>query len=598
MAFTTKNNWPLACFLCFCFLTQLLVASQVLQQEPLQLRDTDSYMRLVRVEQLAATGDWFDHTIARGNAPYGDVSHWSRLLDVLLLGGAWLGSFWLPFKEALFWWAVVINPLLQLLSLIVLFWAARPLLSGDGRFRLGLLFWGQSGIWAYFAFAKPDHHSLLIFLFALFLGFAMRMVRRPGRVSAACGAGTVVAFAMWVSVEPLAVVAVAWLTLGFLCLQRPQRGHFYARQGAAFSLSLLGGAALALLVERGWEQLWVVEFDKLSVAQLGIFAWGSAYWLCLWRYPPQRRLQNLAVTGACCAAGLAAAWYWCPDLLKGPFAAVDKRIIPIWLARVQEVQPLWPVSWKNLSRFTEFLGLSFFVFPYYGWLWRQKRLQGVQVLWLVGSAIFVVLTCYQVRWMTYAEVVLIFPATMLLMQLLSRVETCNFSLGSKALLRVSLTVFFCLGPWGIGALLYDEKPTAGVTVTELAAVLSDDTALGAGSKIILANIDFGPELLYRTPHRVITAPYHRNGEGIFFAHQVMASVKDEEAWALLRQRGVDWLLLCPSSSEGGYFNPNQDPASLYARLLQGERPAWLQPLPLPAELAETFYLYQVRYEEI
>lgn len=595
MSFTKKELPSLLGFLFLCSLTQVLMAVPLLQQGTPPLFDTDCYMRLVRVEQLQATGAWFDSTFWRSNAPYGEVSHWTRPLDVLLLGGALVGSLWLPFQEALFWWAVIFSPLLQLLSLIVLFWAARPLVSGDGRFRLGLLFWGQSGIWNYFALARPDHHSLLLFLFLVFTGFAVRMVCCPGRGSAACGAGAATALAMWVSVEALAVLGVAWVTLGFLWLQRPQRGHLYARQGAAFSLSLLVGAALALLVERGWEQLLVVEFDKLSVAQLVIFAWGSAYWFCLWLHSPRNRLQNLTVTGLFCAAGLAAAWLWCPDLLQGPFAAVDKRIVPLWLSNVQEVQPLWPLNQENLAKAFTFMGHALIVFPYMIWLWYQKRLQDVNVFWLVGSIVFVALTCYQIRWAPYAEAVLIFPATMLLLKLLSRAEKCSFPLVSKALLRISLTVAFCMGPWGIGTLLYEAAPAAAPKFSPMASWLNEEAAIRGSSKIILADIDFGPELLYRTPHRIIASPYHRNGEGIFFGHQVMSSVKDEEALALLRQRRVDWLLLCPSSAEGGYFNPNKDPAALYARLLRGGRPSWLQPVPLPSELAENFCLYEVRY---
>ena len=596
MRIKIKELAPLLCFLCVCALTQLLVAAPVLQQGEPFLVDTDCYMRLVRVEQLAASGDWFDSSFARSNAPYGEVSHWTRPLDVLLLGGALVGSLWLPFQEALYWWAVAFSPLLQLASLIVLFWAAQPLLTGDGRFRLGLLFWGQSGIWSYFALARPDHHGLLLFLFLIFLGWAVRMILRPGRSGAACGAGAAVALAMWVSVETLAVVAVAWLTLGLLCLRRPQHTWLYSKQGAIFSLTLLGAAALALFIERGWDAFLVVDFDKLSLAQLVIFAWGSALGLVLGCYPSKGRWRNLVVTGFFTLAGLLAAWFWCPDLLRGPFATIDKRIIPLWLSQVQEVQPLWPLNQETMAQGIALIGHAFLAFPYFIWLWRRKSLQRVHILWLVGSLIFTVLTCYQVRWAPYAEAVLIFPATMLLLQLLKMVETCNFSLLSRALVRVLLTVLFCLGPWGIGSVLYEAVPAVPVKVTPMAVWLNEEAARGVKSKIILADIDFGPELLYRTPHRIIASPYHRNGAGIFFAHQVMASVKEEEALALLRQREVDWLLLCPSSAEEAYFNPSQDPEALYARLLRGEGPSWLQPVLLPPQLAETFYLYQVCYE--
>src|SRR3546814_12853395 len=46
------------------------------------LIDPDSYMRMVRVSELAQGWQWFDDTIARANAPYGDVLHWTRPFDL------------------------------------------------------------------------------------------------------------------------------------------------------------------------------------------------------------------------------------------------------------------------------------------------------------------------------------------------------------------------------------------------------------------------------------------------------------------------------------------------------------------------------------
>ena len=51
------------------------------------LHDTDSYTRLNRVLHLYSTGDWYDRRFPRSNAPYGEVVHWTRPLDVILMGG-------------------------------------------------------------------------------------------------------------------------------------------------------------------------------------------------------------------------------------------------------------------------------------------------------------------------------------------------------------------------------------------------------------------------------------------------------------------------------------------------------------------------------
>ena len=64
------------------------------------LVDPDSFMRLVRVTQLHETGAWYDTSVPRINAPYGDVLHWTRPFDVLLLVGAWALTPFLGFNRA------------------------------------------------------------------------------------------------------------------------------------------------------------------------------------------------------------------------------------------------------------------------------------------------------------------------------------------------------------------------------------------------------------------------------------------------------------------------------------------------------------------
>ncbi len=62
------------------------------------LIDPDGYMRLARVAQLWADGNWFDPVFARIGPPEGLALHWSRPFDLLLLFGALLASPLLGFE--------------------------------------------------------------------------------------------------------------------------------------------------------------------------------------------------------------------------------------------------------------------------------------------------------------------------------------------------------------------------------------------------------------------------------------------------------------------------------------------------------------------
>jgi hypothetical protein len=77
---------PLGCLILIQALFALTGIVQVLDGS---LADSDAYMRLARVLQLHDGGAWFDPREPRINPPEGHIQHWTRVLDALLLAGAW-----------------------------------------------------------------------------------------------------------------------------------------------------------------------------------------------------------------------------------------------------------------------------------------------------------------------------------------------------------------------------------------------------------------------------------------------------------------------------------------------------------------------------
>ena len=53
------------------------------------LAGPDSYMRLLRVTQLYESAAWFDLSIPRSNAPYGELLHWTRPADISISQAHW-----------------------------------------------------------------------------------------------------------------------------------------------------------------------------------------------------------------------------------------------------------------------------------------------------------------------------------------------------------------------------------------------------------------------------------------------------------------------------------------------------------------------------
>jgi hypothetical protein len=93
---------------------------------------------------------------------------------------------------------------------------------------------------------------------------------------------------------------------------------------------------------------------------------------------------------------------------------------------------------------------------------------------------------------------------------------------------------------------------------------------------------------------VLSIPNHRPQPGFAATYRVLTSRDDSIALAAAADRGVDWILLCPSAAEQRLFAvAGAAPATLYRRLVDGRPPAWLRPLPLPAEFAEAVRLFEV-----
>ena len=112
----------------------------------------DAYMRVLRVLELAQGGSWYDPVLECSNAPFGEVLHWTRSLDVILL-------------------------------------------------LLGLLFAVQFFITFQFALGRPDHHGLNILLFIWQKGFAFRLARVDCARNIVPLAALAAAFALWISIE-------------------------------------------------------------------------------------------------------------------------------------------------------------------------------------------------------------------------------------------------------------------------------------------------------------------------------------------------------------------------------------------------------------
>lgn len=543
----------------------------------------DAHMRLERVERLLATGRWYDPVSPRSNAPDGEVLHWTRPLDVLLIAVALPARAAADWRGALFWAATWFPPALHLVGLALLIWAAAPV-AGRALWLVGPLMVTQGSSNAAFTMGNADHHSLQVVLLAATIGCLVRLMAAPARAGPAIAAGIVAGMTLWISFEGMVPLAVSFAALGGLWLWQ---GDAALAANRRFALGVLATISLGLAIERPPGDWLAAEYDRLSMVQWVPIALVALFWLLVRGATLRARLVVAGVGGV---AWLALLRLLDPVLFAGPLAGIDPRIREIWFGAVTETQPLLDSGSPPIASLILCLGGV----PIAGWaLWRARGRYAAPVAYLaLLLAAYTALTLFEVRFAVYAAMLLPIPLAVALDQWLD-------GPGRRLLPRLAAIFALTLGFVSLAAVV-------GKLEGGFARAVSAETCKGwqlarfletppwnQRARIILNPIYWGPELIYHSRHKVIATPYHRNGAGIAESHAAMAATDPELARAWIDRRGVELVTLCKTD-----ISPTWDsiaaPDSLYRRLLQGDPPAWLAPVALPPELARDYLLFAVR----
>ncbi len=110
--------------------------------------------------------------------------------------------------------------------------------------------------------------------------------------------------------------------------------------------------------------------------------------------------------------------------------------------------------------------------------------------------------------------------------------------------------------------------------------------------VVAAVSDLGAPILRFTGHRVLSAPYHRNQGGMLTELHIGLS-NPHQAEAFLRGAHVTLLAFCPGNSQTRTL-AEAEPEGLYAGLLKGEVPDYLEPVAGPQDAV--LRLYRVKPE--
>lgn len=503
-----------------------------------EMPDSDTYMRLLRVEAFANGQPWLDSSVLRMNAPFGDILNWSRPLDVLILAGAFpLQAYYgMSLHEAIFWSGAVLPVLLHILLGVTIVWAFVPLLPKKAGPLLFLLATLQPVMLAYNMAGRPDQQTALLICCVLMLGGMVREVKflGSGPMRWSIWGGFAAGFGLWISPEFQFAFLMLTAALGLLWAWRGEREVLHAVEGLGLGFFVV--VALGVLAERGSSWNLIRELDKISL----LHGLGAAVNCGVWGFMPAfsyggrlKRFIGLLVMGALGVGGIL---FFAPELLRGPAGDIDPRVLSEFLLANREMRPLWPVDLNHLGLMLVWLGTPLLALL----LWPFLRPKGFGVLTVLVAG-FTLMGLMHARFAQFAAPL---GAVLLTVELFALPKL-------RPLPLVMVWMGALIGPVFLGlGLVGEDKPAAAVpcSVHQAAAALG---ALTPG--IIMAPMNYGPEILYWTPHSVVTGPYHRNRDGILDA---IAYWKSGDR-AILQRRGISYVMVCKHEaarpSEGDFM---------------------------------------------
>lgn len=597
------SAWPLAAAVGFVAMVHIfwwLLGDSVVAHG--NLVDSDGYARLIRVERLLETGAWFDSSLPRANWPEGGALHWSRLFDMLLIALALPIMPALGVKAALYWSGAVISPILHLFSAAAVVWAARPLIGRFGALIAGALTAVQFGVLGYATLGHADHHMLFGLIAVLAIGFTIHSLCATGPTGRhAAWAGVALAAGFWLGAEMQITAALCLTVLGL-------KWAFEDGPDPALNLSLglLAGIAVALAVERG-SGFFDVGYDRLSIVHLTLAALLAVFWWAVVRLAgrgPKGVPGRLCLAIAGASAVLAVMWLLYPKVFVNPLMDFDPVILKIFEG-VAEYGPI-----EDIPHFLLYAGVSLIAGPWV--LWRLKTESGDKrwawLLLAVSSLVYLVFALNWIRWSLYVGLFLAIAVADLIIHADAVIDRW-FLFPRRMLVKVPVVVLLAVGPLAAGtALVYaqgaedreinEAEAASGEGDPRLCPVQAMAGYLEAPPwtdrpRAILASVNFGAELLYRTRHRVTATLHHPNAQGILDSVRILGGIDDGKILKLLRERQVDLILICEHSAHDGYFLMGGGDRILYKRLERGEFPDWIVEVGLPQDLRQRFRLFEV-----
>ncbi|HVC62347.1 MAG TPA: hypothetical protein VND19_18540 [Acetobacteraceae bacterium] len=553
------------------------------------LIDPDSYMRLVRLRETLQLHRPA-YIVTRDASGHGTLLHWSHLLDSLVCLLAAPLNLVLGPAAALHLAAVLAGPISIGALGYAIAWAAAPFAGERALLWLGPVLAALSPAISSYGFAGVLHHHVPMLLATVMAGgHAARIITGQAKPGAGLALGAWGAAAIWLTPEVMPLVLLVFGGLWLAWVAEPGRTGISTAIGATGAAFLLVIAA-AFAVDPPYAGYGSVELDRLSIFYVGlaVAVMGSAAstilidrltTACRWRAPT--RIWAAILAGAGCFALWVAAF---PIVLRGTGGIVSAAD---WHAMFGHISEMLPV--KTAAGALRYLLTGTLAALLLSWLALRHR--SLLLFYLATCAFaLVALGWTHVRFAAYSETI----AAIMLPIAITQLERLASSWRETSLIlaRLAAITLFIAVPWAgtLPALSRAAHASeAGVAKSCKVAGLAGMLAPYAG-KVVLANVNDTPELLYRTRVLTVGSLYHRGMAAFLRLRAAWRSSPSNSVPPAVAATDASLVLFCPSADRSPLV-AGLPPDTLFDRLNRGAVPPWLR--QVAADLASGNILYRI-----
>ncbi|GEO16902.1 hypothetical protein MAE02_45980 [Microvirga aerophila] len=168
-------------------------------------------------------------------------------------------------------------------------------------------------------------------------------------------------------------------------------------------------------------------------------------------------------------------------------------------------------------------------------------------------AVALLIAALQIRGAVTAQCIAAPVAAILIIKLRSLIAPSDRSLRGLPY-RLGGIIFIPV-VWLLLVVFLTAEGEAKVHKAEQAAACRGTLAKALGTRppgVVAASSNLGSFLLATTPHAVLSAPYHRNTEGILAVTDLWAA-NLQDAQKIIERKGIRYIAVCAADSERGLF---------------------------------------------